>query len=270
MSRALARIREGHARRLEGSFPAEIAPLASELNSLIEHSAEVVGRARTHVSNLAHFLKTPLSVALGWVSLIKDGVLGDINPEQKKILEKAIGCTNDQLVMVNSLLDTTAMESGSIKVDRQEINLDAFLAEMRDSHENPLRKELSLIWDYPPDLPIIRTDSHKLKLILQNLINNAIKYTPTGYIKISAHYLAEQKEVKFAVADTGIGIPKDSLTMIFDRFRQLGGSEAKNYGGIGLGLYIVKRYTEVIGGRVDVESELGKGSIFAVTLPCKN
>ena len=219
---------------------------------------------------ISHELRTPLSVALGCVSLIKDGVLGDINLEQKKILEKAIGCTNDQLVMVNSLLDTTALESGSIKVDRQEIDLDAFLAEMKASHENPLRKELSLIWDYPPDLPIIRTDSHKLKLILQNLINNAIKYTPTGHIRISAHYLAEQKEVKFAVADTGIGIPKDSLTMIFDKFRQLGGSEAKNYGGIGLGLYIVKRYTEVIGGRVDVESELGKGSIFAVTLPCKN
>src|SRR5437762_2214021 len=219
---------------------------------------------------ISHELRTPLSVALGCVSLIKDGVLGDINLEQKKILEKAIGCTNDQLVMLNSLLDTTALESGSIKVDRQEIDLDAFLAEMKASHENPLRKELSLIWDYPPDLPIIRTDSHKLKLILQNLINNAIKYTPTGHIRISARYLAEQKEVKFAVADTGIGIPKDSLTMIFDKFRQLGGSEAKNYGGIGLGLYIVKRYTEVIGGRVDVESELGKGSIFAVTLPCKN
>src|SRR5205809_189223 len=219
---------------------------------------------------ISHELRTPLSVALGCVSLIKDGVLGDINLEQKKILEKAIGCTNDQLVMVNSLLDTTALESGSIKFDRQEIDLDAFLAEMKTSHENPLRKELSLIWDYPQDLPIIRTDSHKLKLILQNLINNAIKYTPTGHIRISAHYLAEQKEVKFAVADTGIGIPKDSLTMIFDKFRQLGGSEAKNYGGIGLGLYIVKRYTEVIGGRVDVESELGKGSIFAVTLPCKN
>src|SRR5438093_526453 len=165
--------------------------------------------------------------------------------------------------------DKTAMESGSIKVDRQEINLDDFLAEMRASHENPLRKELSLIWDYPPDLPIIRTDSHKLKLILQNLINNAIKYTPTGYIKISAHYFAEQKEVKFAVADTGIGIPKDSLTMIFDKFRQLGGSEANNYGGLVLGLYIFTQYIEVIGGRVDVESELGKGSIFAVTLPVR-
>jgi len=217
---------------------------------------------------ISHELRTPLHVALAGVSLIKDGALGDINPEQKKILEKVIDCSNDQSVMINSLLDTTALESGSIKVSRHKVDLDAFLAELRVTHENPLRKELALIWDYPPDLPIIKTDSHKLKLILRNLINNAVKFTPTGNIIISVRYLSEQEEVKFTVADTGIGIPKDSLAIIFDKFRQVGNLETKNYGGIGLGLYLVKKFTQLIGGRIEVESELGQGSTFAVTFAC--
>src|SRR5262252_6354467 len=219
---------------------------------------------------VSHELKTPLQVALAGVSLIKDGALGEINPEQKKILEKVIGCSNDQLIMISSLLDTTALESGSIKVRRQPVDLNAFLAELRVTHENLLRKELSWMWDYPSDLPIIKTDGYKLKLILQNLINNAVKFTPTGRITISARYLAKQNEVKFTVADTGIGISKDSMAIIFDKFRQLGGSETKNHGGIGLGLYIVKRYTQLLGGRVEVKSELGKGSVFAVTFSCES
>jgi signal transduction histidine kinase len=219
---------------------------------------------------VSHELKTPLHVVLAGVSLIKDGALGTINPEQKKILEKVIDCSNDQSAMINSLLDTTALESGSIKVSRHKVDLDAFLAELRVTHENPLRKELSLIWDYPPDLPIIKTDRHKLKLILQNLINNAVKFTPSGRIAISARYLAEQNEVKLTVADTGIGIPKDSLAIIFDKFRQVSGSETKNCGGIGLGLYLVEKFTQLIGGRIEVESELGKGSTFAITLPCES
>src|SRR6266705_3403884 len=133
----------------EIQFLSTLARQAAELEQANKEKDESLGI-------ISHELRTPLSVALGCVSLIKDGVLGDINLEQKKILEKAIGCSNDQLVMLNSLLDTTAMESGSIKIDRQEIDLDAFLAEMRASNENPLRKELSLIWDYPSDLPIIR------------------------------------------------------------------------------------------------------------------
>jgi len=219
---------------------------------------------------VSHELKTPLQVALAGVSMVKDGALGEINPEQEKILEKVIGCSNDQLVIINSLLDTTALESGSIKVGRHQVDLNAFLAELRVTHENPLRKELSWIWDYPPDLPILKTDGYKLKLILQNLINNAVKFTPEGTITISARYFAEQNEVKFTVADTGIGISQDSMAIIFDKFRQAGGPETKNYGGVGLGLYIVKRYTHLIGGRVEVKSELGKGSVFAVTFPCES
>jgi len=249
-----------------------IAIYNCQLYELMKNQAAELKQANQEMEEslgiISHELRTPLNVALACVSLIKDEVVGDINPEQKKLLEKVIGCSNQQIDMINSLLDTTAMESGNIRVNRQKVNLEAVLAELRVTYENPLQRDSSLIWDYPPDLPIIETDGHKLKVVLQNLINNAIKFTPEDGITISARYLAQRREVKFTVADTGIGIPKDSLAHIFDKFRQLAGSETKIYGGIGLGLYLVKKFTQLIGGRVEVESEIGKGSTFTVTLPC--
>jgi signal transduction histidine kinase len=221
--------------------------------------------ANENVAIISHELKTPLQTALTCVSLIKDGAVGNINAQQERLLNSIVTCLNDQSVMINSLLNTAVADSDSIRVGRRSLDLKAFLAELRLIYENPLRKELFLGWDYPPDLPVIKSDGHKLKLILQNLINNAIKFTPSGRITIFAQHLAQQKEVKFVVADTGIGIPRDSLAIIFDKFRQLG--DRPESGGIGLGLYIVKKYTHLLGGRIAVESELGKGSTFTLSLP---
>jgi len=221
--------------------------------------------AHENVAIISHELKTPLQTALTCVSLIKDGAVGNINAQQERLLNSIVTCLNDQSVMINSLLNTAVADSDSIRVGRRSLDLKAFLAELRLIYENPRRKELFFRWDYPPDLPVIKSDGHKLKLILQNLINNAIKFTPSGRITIFAQYLAQQKEVKFVVADTGIGIPRDSLAIIFDKFRQLG--DRSESGGIGLGLYIVKKYTHLLGGRIVVESDLGKGSTFTLSLP---
>lgn len=221
--------------------------------------------AHENVAIISHELKTPLQTALTCVSLIKDGAVGNINVQQERLLNSIVTCLNDQSVMINSLLNTAVADSDSIRAGRRSLDLKAFLAELRLIYENPLRKELFLGWDYPSNLPVIKSDGHKLKLILQNLINNAIKFTPSGRIAIFAQHLAQQKEVKFVVADTGIGIPRDSLAIIFDKFRQLG--DRSESGGIGLGLYIVKKYTHLLGGRIEVESELGKGSTFTLFLP---
>jgi signal transduction histidine kinase len=257
-----------------------LSTLASQA-AIATYNAQLYGRTKDRAAELeqannekneslgvvSHELRQPLNVALGCLSLIKDEIVGNINPEQKKLLEKVIGCSNEQLLMINTLLATTTMESDRIKIDRHKVDLSPFLAELRASHENPLRKELSFVWDYPVNLPIIEIDRPKLKLILQNLINNAVKFTPTGRITISAFYLVDQREIKFTVADTGVGIPKHSLAVIFDKFSQLG-SESNTNSGIGLGLHIVKKFTQLLGGRVEVESEVGKGSVFAITLPC--
>src|ERR1044071_6329226 len=116
-------------------------------------------------------------------------------------------------------------------------------------------------------LPSTRTDRDKLKHILQNLISNAIKFTPEGSIAGSVCYLPEEPAVQFNVTDTGIGIPTELLPSIFERFRQLDASNTRSYGGVGLGLFIVKRFAEMLGDTITVESEPGKGSVFTLSLP---
>jgi signal transduction histidine kinase len=131
----------------------------------------------------------------------------------------------------------------------------------------PTNKELTLSWEYSSGT-VIKSDRERLKHILQNLINNAIKFTAKGKITISARYITESRAVEFRVADTGIGIPNDKIPLIFEMFHQVDSSETRPYGGVGLGLYIVKNFTEMLGGQVRVESELEKGSVFTVTIPC--
>jgi signal transduction histidine kinase len=107
----------------------------------------------------------------------------------------------------------------------------------------------------------------KLRHILENLINNAIKFTESGSVTISARCSTEAKLVRFSVADTGIGISSEFLPIVFDVFRQVNGSATRSHDGVGLGLYIVKKFAELLGGKVEVESDPGKGSIFSITLP---
>jgi signal transduction histidine kinase len=128
------------------------------------------------------------------------------------------------------------------------------------------------VWDCPSNLPEISTDGRKLKHILQNVINNAIKFTEKGSVTISAKISHEaigngQQSVEFQVTDTGIGIPQEKLSMIFDKFKQGDSSETRLYGGVGLGLYIAKQFTGLLGGMLDVQSDLRKGSTFTVRIP---
>jgi signal transduction histidine kinase len=111
-------------------------------------------------------------------------------------------------------------------------------------------------------------DRGKLGHIVSNLINNAIKFTDQGTVTISAQHLAGKKLIEFKVTDTGIGISKDHLSTIFERFRQVDSSDTRAYGGVGLGLYIVKRYTNLLGGTIHVESARGQGSTFTLRVPC--
>lgn len=131
-------------------------------------------------------------------------------------------------------------------------------------------KEITLLWDYPSDLPVVKSNREKLRQLLQNLIHNAIKFTDKGYVTVSARYDHGADRVEFKVADTGIGILKEKIPMIFEMFHQIDSSETRLHEGVGLGLYIVKKYTERLRGTVEVESKPGKGSTFIVTIPCES
>jgi signal transduction histidine kinase len=220
------------------------------------------------LSVMSHELRTPLNVVIGYNQMIKDELLGEINPEQDRALAKVIRRSQDLLTMINEIMQATSIEAGAVKLDMKEMRLGEFLDDLKSGYEIPTNNGLKVNWDYPTDLGSITIDGDKLKHILQNLINNAIKFTDKGLVTISARYFPGMSAAEFAVADTGIGIPEEMLPSIFEMFRQLDSSETRTHGGVGIGLYIVKKYTEMLGGKIQVESKVGKGSIFTVTIPC--
>lgn len=218
------------------------------------------------LSVMSHELRTPLNVITGYTAMFQEGVFGESNVEQKRVLTKVLKQTHELLSLVNGILQVTSLQAGAVEPVRQSVHLVRFLDELREFSQTPADKTLALRWDYSRDLPVVWTDEDKLKHILQNLIQNAIKFTEKGEIRISAKYFPEQKKAQFKVADTGIGIPKEKIPVIFEMFQQLDSSETRNYGGTGLGLYIVKKFTELLAGEVEVESEPGHGSTFTVTI----
>ncbi len=215
---------------------------------------------------MSHELRTPLNVIMGFSSLIRDGMLGEINPEQEEALKKVMSHSTDLLSMLNSILQVTQIGGGNVVAERADVCLSQLLADLESIYELPAAKDITINWDYPP-LPVVKTDADKLKQILRNLIDNAIKFTKKGQVTVAARFQESQGQVVFKVSDTGEGIPEEFLPIIFDKFRQLDNSETRMHGGVGLGLYIVKKFTELLGGEISVESEPGKGSVFTVALP---
>jgi len=221
------------------------------------------------LSIMSHELRTPLNVVIGYSAMLKEGMLGKVNTEQEDALNKILGRADDQLQMINTILQATQIGAGAVAVTKQAVNLTELLDEIRSSYDLPIHKEITLRWEPASELPIVWTDSDKVKHILQNIIGNAIKFTEKGSITVAVRYIAQPGAIEFKVADTGIGIPPAMLPTIFDKFRQVDSSERREFEGVGLGLYIVKQFTEVLGGKVEVESEEGKGSTFIVTLPAE-
>jgi len=125
-------------------------------------------------------------------------------------------------------------------------------------------------WYYNAELPTLVSDEPKLKRILEILIDNAIKFTAAGKVSISAKFFTDKKAVVFKVADTGIGIPEESRSQIFENFHQVDNSVTREHEGLGLGLYIAKQFADLIGAKITIESEENKGSIFTVAVPTDN
>jgi len=220
------------------------------------------------LSVMSHELRTPLNVITGYTKLVQEGLMGEINAEQSKALDKVTHHADELLFMVNSIMHATKIEAGVIEAEKRQFWVSGFLDDLKTLYDYPHGKEIDLHWQYPNDLPLIDSDPDKLKHILQNLINNAIKFTDAGTVTIFAQGRLEYNAVEFTVRDTGIGIPANELAYIFERFRQADSSKTRSYGGVGLGLHIVKTFTELLGGVVRVNSESGKGSTFTVLIPC--
>jgi signal transduction histidine kinase len=246
----------------------ELAKANSELESAYANLLKANKAKDEFLSVMSHELRTPLNVVMGYTGMIREGVLGPVNPQQGRALEKVIGRSTDLLIMISQILQATSIEAGKAQIDIREFDLGEFLDGLKSNYDFPLGKSVVFQWDYPRGRLGIKTDAAKLKHILQNLINNSIKFTEKGTIGIRAVYASQAKMLRIEVKDTGIGIQKEMLPSIFEIFHQVDSSETRSYGGVGLGLYIVKKYTDLLEGTISAESELGKGSTFTLTLSC--
>ena len=213
-------------------------------------------------------LKTPLNVITGYAGMFLEGLLGAMTPLQEKAMESVARQSKDLHGLINTVLQVSNIETEPLHLELHELNVWEFLSELRASYDSPLGADMRLVWDYPSDFPSVQGDRLKLRHILENLIDNAIKFTERGTVTISARYWLSKKTLEFKVSDTGAGISQEQIPTIFQRFRR--GEESSrgaSRSGVGLGLYIVKKYIELLGGEIRVESSAGRGSTFTVRIP---
>jgi signal transduction histidine kinase len=237
--------------------------------SVLRERAEQRSQAKSELLNiLSHELKTPITVIASYTQALKSAALGEINRDQDEALSKVLRQAENLASIVDVILNSASVETGAVAVHREELVLSEFLDELRQNCEGLVRNaSVSLAWDYPAPLPIVVSDPGKLKIILQNLITNALKFTEAGEIRVSARHNPNYQRMVFTVSDTGIGIAPDQLPFVFDKFWQVDSARTRTQSGIGMGLYIVKAFTELLGGSVTVSSTLDNGTAFRIELP---
>jgi signal transduction histidine kinase/ActR/RegA family two-component response regulator len=219
----------------------------------------------TFLQNISHEIRTPMNSIVGFSELLKDKNISDI--EKAEYLE-LIGKSSEQLLnIVNEVLDISLIETGNISVAKKRVNLNHLIDEIYLLYEPLIKNDISLssVKGLSDPLSLIVTDAYKVRQTLNNLINNAIKFTDYGQIKFG--YNLVDNELEFFVEDTGIGINPDFHYEIFDRFHKVGPENIKIYEGVGLGLAICKGNIDLLKGRIWLESEAGKGSKFFFTIP---
>lgn len=216
---------------------------------------------------MSHELRTPLNIIMNYAEALKMGAFGDLKPEQEKGAEKIRAQGRELLLLINGILEITKIESNTVSLQEDVVNLEEFVAEIKSDYSCPTEKGLALEWHYG-DLPMIRTDASKLKHILTNLINNAIKFTEQGTVAVSIRPRSGGL-LELRVADTGPGIPAELVPYVFDKFRQVDSATTRSHSGAGLGLFIVKKFVGLLGGTIEVTSRVGEGSVFTVNLPMR-
>jgi signal transduction histidine kinase len=289
---ALPLLREDHIigglivlRKSPGAFPAAVVELLrtfatqstlaiqnARLFREIEEKGQQLEIASKHKSqflaNMSHELRTPLNAILGYTELILDEIYGEVPESLRDVLERVQQSGRHLLDLINDVLDISKMEAGQLTLSLNEYSMAEMVHTVSTAVESlATEKGLALQVDLASDLPRGKGDERRLAQVLLNLVGNAIKFTDAGEVQIQV--TATDGVFTVAVADTGPGIAEADQQTIFEEFQQADSSSTRLKGGTGLGLAIVKRIVEMHGGRVWVESSLGKGSTFWFTLPVR-
>jgi signal transduction histidine kinase len=272
-------------RNLAGDFPPEVVELlqtfAAQSTLAIQNARlfreigqksqelEVASQHKSQfLANMSHELRTPLNAILGYTELIVDGIYGEVPGKLREVLERVQGSGRHLLGLINDVLDLSKIEAGQLTLATNDYSFhDVVQAVISGVESLAAEKQLRLVTNLPPDLPLGCGDERRIAQVLMNLVGNAIKFTDAG--EVAVRVTAPDAMFVASVADTGPGIPEDQQQRIFEEFQQVDSSSTRKQGGTGLGLAIAKRIVELHGGRMWVESTVGKGSTFSFSLPVR-
>ncbi|WDT74815.1 MAG: ATP-binding protein [Candidatus Manganitrophus sp.] len=231
--------------------------------------AQEASRLKSYfVSNVSHELRTPLNSIIGYTYLLLEGTYGSLDEAQRTSLEAVSRNAKELLILVNDILNLSRIESGKLSLEVDSVRLRPLIEEVLTAVKPLLTgKSLALQVKFAPRIGPLQTDGFKVKQILINLLSNAVKFTRNGTITLRVENRPEKKGIEMVIEDTGIGIPPEQLSKIFDPFYQADGDMTREYGGVGLGLTIVKELVARLQGDIQVESHYGEGSTFTVFLP---
>ena len=219
---------------------------------------------------MSHEFRTPLNAILGYTHMLLHGVSGAVSESQRKSLSRIDSNSRHLLALINDILDITRIEAGRMPLNVASFAVPDLISEVMAELE-PIIKRSNLVVQpkMKAKLPALRSDRQKVKQIVLNLLSNALKFTPAGTVKIVARHDVRAGTISIGVIDSGVGIAPEDQAKVFEDFRQLDSSPTRGYGGTGLGLSICRRLSQMLGGTIELESEIGKGSTFTLSLPVK-
>jgi len=246
-----------------------VLALYAELDNQAEQLRQASELKSRFLSYMSHEFRTPLGSILSMTRLLHDELDGPLNQEQHKQLAFVTTAARDLSDMVDDLLDLAKIEAGRITISPAWFELMDLFTALRGMFRPIVdMTEADLIFEAPEGMPKLYTDDKKLAQILRNFISNALKFTPRGEVRVTAR-MEGTDHVRFAVSDTGIGIPKELQGVLFEDFAQVDSPLQKRLRGTGLGLSLCRQFAHLLGGEVGLESKAGIGSVFHVVLPLK-